>query len=70
MAEHGEKVVTNWRKSSHSSESANCVEILEQPDQVWLRDSKDPNGPFLTVSTQAWTDLILGIKDGEFDQRH
>lgn len=60
--------MTAWRKSSYSAESANCVEFMEWPDQVWLRDSKDPEGPVLAVSTQAWIDLIAAAKDGEFDR--
>jgi len=37
-----------WHKSSHSSQSGNCVEVARNlPGVVAVRDSKDPDGPAL-----------------------
>jgi hypothetical protein len=45
-----------WRKSSRSGTGGgNCVEIADNlPGFVAFRDSKDPAGPVLTVSTAAY----------------
>ncbi len=49
-----------WRKSSHSSGGANCVEVnLGQPDLVRIRDSKDRSrGPTITVTSRQWAAVI------------
>ncbi|MFE2415259.1 DUF397 domain-containing protein [Kitasatospora sp. NPDC059408] len=45
-----------WRKSSYSGgESGNCVEVADGiSDIVPVRDSKDPHGPALGFSHEAW----------------
>jgi hypothetical protein len=44
-----------WRKSSYSSQSGNCVEVARNlPELVAVRDSKEPGGAQLVVSTEAW----------------
>jgi hypothetical protein len=52
-----------WRKSSHSSVNANCVEInLAQPNLVYLRDSKDrETGPRIAVTHHQWVMLLHQI---------
>jgi Domain of unknown function (DUF397) len=56
-----------WRKSSYSGTSANCVEVCtSQPGTVGVRDSKDVLGPELAVSDQAWARFVQRIKGGEF----
>ncbi len=51
-----------WRKSSHSSQSGNCVEVARNlPRQVAVRDSKDPDGAMLTVSYETWRSFISGL---------
>jgi hypothetical protein len=57
-----------WRKSSYSGSSANCVEICtSEPDTVAVRDSKNVPGPELAISDQAWSAFTEAIKHGEFD---
>jgi hypothetical protein len=58
-----------WRKSSYSGNGgATCVEVAANlPGVVAVRDSKDREGPALTVSNQAWSEFIEGIKRQEFD---
>ncbi|GAA1646661.1 DUF397 domain-containing protein [Actinoplanes couchii] len=58
--------VEQWRKSTHSSSGA-CVEVAPQPEQIMVRDSKDPGGPVLTFNRREWAAFISGAKDGEFD---
>ena len=37
------------------------------PGKVAVRDSKDREGPVLTVSGNAWSEFTDAIKHGEFD---
>ncbi len=56
-----------WRKSSFSSDTANCVEFAPGPEHVGLRDSKDPDGPSLWFAVEAWRDFITTVRTGELD---
>jgi hypothetical protein len=49
-----------WRKSSFSSGGGddNCVEAALASTVAALRDSKNPTGPVLVVSSSAWLALI------------
>ena len=59
-----------WRKSSFSSGSGgNCVEVATNlPGVIAVRDSKDPDGPVLTLCLAQWRSFAAGVKLGEFDQ--
>ncbi|GAA0555882.1 DUF397 domain-containing protein [Actinomadura livida] len=58
-----------WRRSSYSgSEGQMCVEVAAPMDQgVALRDSKDVNGPMLSVAPTVWASLLADIKAGSLD---
>jgi predicted secreted Zn-dependent protease len=63
-----EEIDPRWRKSSYSDNGGNCVEVATNPPHiVAMRDSKNPAGPALSVSAQAWSSFVRGIKHGEFD---
>ncbi len=48
-----------WVKSSYSgSGGGNCIEVAAAAECVHVRDSKDPAGPVLTVSPEAWTSFL------------
>ena len=51
-----------WRKSSYSGSEANCVEVANATGLVKVRDTKDRQGPALTVSADAWRRFTTGIK--------
>jgi hypothetical protein len=53
-----------WRKSSRSSQgtSGECVELMALSDSVAVRDSKDPDGPRLVVSREAFRALAAALK--------
>jgi hypothetical protein len=36
---------------------------------VFVRDSKDPDGPVLTFNAREWEAFLAGAKAGEFDPR-
>lgn len=70
MTEHtivDSSAAQSWRKSSYSdTQGGNCVEVLDNhPTAVPVRDSKNPNGPTLTFTTEAWTSFITAIKNTE-----
>jgi hypothetical protein len=45
-----------WKKSSYSGgQGGNCVEVAARPTgEVGVRDSKDPTGPMLSFTREAW----------------
>ncbi len=57
----------NWHKSSYSTAQGNCVEVAPLPGGAAVRDSKDPAGPVLRFSADAWRAFIVDVRDGEFD---
>ncbi len=46
-----------WRKSTRSSDDANCVEVAWVDRATAVRDSKN-TGPVLTFPTEAWARLV------------
>ncbi|MFB8205382.1 DUF397 domain-containing protein [Kitasatospora purpeofusca] len=58
----------NWRKSSFSGETGACIEVADGlPCVLPVRDSKDPAGPSLVFSADAWSAFVAGVRAGEFD---
>ncbi|MEU8345230.1 protein of unknown function [Actinomadura meyerae] len=54
-----------WRKSSYSQGGGTeCVEIARVSDWCAVRDSKNPDGPVLTLTTGSWATLLQAIKAG------
>jgi hypothetical protein len=54
-------VLHRWRKSRHSGQEGDCVELSHTLTAV--RDSKNANGPTLDVPIR---DLLAAIEDGQF----
>ncbi|SOB82442.1 DUF397 domain-containing protein [Streptomyces sp. 1331.2] len=58
---------TRWRKSSHSGGQGACVEVaVPGAGVVAVRDSKDPHGPQLSFSTEAWNAFAAAAASGAF----
>jgi hypothetical protein len=55
-----------WRKSSYSGMENNCVEVAPVDGCVATRDSKNPTGPALVFSQEAWSAFVCGVAAGEF----
>lgn len=48
----------HWRKSTRSTDTANCVEVAFPGLAVGVRDSKNPAGPLLTFPAGTWSAFL------------
>ncbi|WP_424861860.1 DUF397 domain-containing protein [Streptomyces sp. MMS24-I29] len=59
-----------WVKSSYSGSGGSCVEWAPAHASatgiVPVRDSKNPNGPALNASAEAFASFVAGVRAGEF----
>lgn len=56
-----------WRKSTYSNGQGGCVEVADGFDGIVpVRDSKDPDGPALVFSADAWAAFARAAVAGEF----
>lgn len=52
-----------WRKARWSTENGgDCVELAAAPGRIAIRDSKDPCGPKILLSHDAFQRLAESIK--------
>jgi hypothetical protein len=58
-----------WKKSTRSGSGGDCVEVRLAPGSdgtaVQFRDSKDPDGPVLTIPRGAFADLVALVNGDE-----
>ncbi|MFW6693470.1 DUF397 domain-containing protein [Streptomyces sp. MAR4 CNX-425] len=53
------EVALTWAKSSYSGQDGgDCIEVAPTPRTVHVRDSKDPEGPILRFTPDAWADFL------------
>ena len=53
---------TGWYKSSYSSaDSDDCVEVRITNHEVGIRDSKNPDGPTVQITTPTWTNFLTHV---------
>ncbi|MBT2396251.1 DUF397 domain-containing protein [Streptomyces sp. ISL-100] len=61
-----------WRKSKYSGDSQGqcfeCADVTATHNGVAVRDSKDPQGPALLFTTEAFTGFIEAVSRNEFTQ--
>jgi hypothetical protein len=63
-----DQVSPNWKKASLSYSTGGCVEVATVPDLVRVRDSKNPSGTVLGLSSASWTAFMGEIQGGRFDR--
>ncbi|MCE0537763.1 DUF397 domain-containing protein [Kineosporia rhizophila] len=59
-----------WLKATKSADSGNCVELGVEAGQasvVYLRDSKNKQGPVLALGRSGLAAFVQGAKLGEYD---
>lgn len=57
-----------WRKSSFSSNGAECVEVASDGHAIYIRDTKDQGRGSVHRFTRAeWQAFTVGVRAGEFD---
>jgi hypothetical protein len=55
-----------WKKAIASA-SSNCVEVADNGESIYVRDSKDPVGPVLAFTRPEWEAFLTGVRAGDFD---
>lgn len=57
-----------WRKSTASNPSGNCVELAQLQDgTIAVRNSRHPDGPALVYTRAEVAAFLTGVRNGEFD---
>lgn len=56
----------SWRKSRTSGANLDCVEVAWVHGQIWVRDSKDPQGPVLGFTPAQWATFVDRVRHGDF----
>lgn len=57
----------NWRKAQRSMNAGDCVEVAPAAGKIFIRDSKNPDGPALGYPVTAWRKFLAEEK---FGNRH
>lgn len=56
-----------WVKSTFSAGNGACVEVAVDQGSVFVRDSKDPDGPRLEFTRSEWHAFVEGCRHQEFE---
>lgn len=59
-------VEVGWQASSFCGANG-CVDVAQREGNVYVRDSKDPEGATLTFTGSEWAAFVAGVKNNEFD---
>jgi hypothetical protein len=56
-----------WRKARRSANNGACLELAPASGQIYIRDSKDQDGPIVSFSGYSWRLFVADVKLGQFD---
>ncbi|WP_435876063.1 DUF397 domain-containing protein [Saccharopolyspora shandongensis] len=56
----------NWRKSSRSQNTTDCVEVGRVAFGAAVRDSKDRGAGYFTATHDQWSAFIAAVKGDHF----
>jgi hypothetical protein len=57
-----------WFKSTYSGQTGNCVEVaIPDAEAVLVRDSKNPDGGYLTVDRASFRAFIEAARSGKLE---
>ena len=59
----------SWRKSSYSAGNGECVEVAGFSGRISIRDSKNPMGPVIDCSAEAFRSLLDAAISGVHPSR-
>lgn len=54
-----------WKRSAHCESNA-CVEVAIADENIFIRNSREPEGSVLTFTRAEWDAFVTGVKNGEF----
>ena len=55
--------MVGWRKSTYSDgNGGDCVETASDAGMILIRDTADRGGVTLTLTAQAWRDLLTRLR--------
>ena len=57
---------TGWRKSTHSGNQGDCVEVGRVGTGAAVRDTKNRAAGYFTTTTEQWSAFIGAVKSGRF----
>lgn len=59
---HNRNVTSTWRKSRHSGNTANCVEVACGESSVLVRDSHYWSGVMLSFEPEEWSAFMRRMR--------
>lgn len=62
-----ENRVTVWKRAAKCTGTATCVEVGDDGEWTYVRDSKNKSGPILSFDGGEWSTFIAAVKAGEYD---